>query len=112
MKIQNGKVYSDEFQDIYFSQEDGAAESDYVFLHGNELYSRFQSLERNETFSIGELGFGTGLNFVLTRRLFLSRADANSFLHYFSFELNLPSPGMARRSVSLFSQLREDAKLL
>lgn len=112
MKIQNGKVYSDEFQDIYFSQEDGAAESDYVFLHGNELYSRFQSLERNETFSIGELGFGTGLNFVLTRRLFLSRADANSFLHYYSFELNLPSPGMARRSVSLFSELREDAKLL
>jgi tRNA 5-methylaminomethyl-2-thiouridine biosynthesis bifunctional protein len=48
------------FDDIYFSG-DGPAETDHVFLCGNDLPARFSNTQR---FSIGELGFGAGLNFL------------------------------------------------
>ena len=47
------------FDDVYFSG-DGAAETRHVFLAGNGLPGRFNA----PRFSIGELGFGTGLNFL------------------------------------------------
>lgn len=48
------------FDDIYFS-DDGLAETNHVFLRGNGLPDRFRDAHR---FTIGELGFGTGLNFL------------------------------------------------
>jgi len=48
------------FDDIYFSG-DGLAETEHVFLGGNDLPARWKTAVR---FSIGELGFGTGLNFL------------------------------------------------
>ncbi|MEO1242526.1 MAG: bifunctional tRNA (5-methylaminomethyl-2-thiouridine)(34)-methyltransferase MnmD/FAD-dependent 5-carboxymethylaminomethyl-2-thiouridine(34) oxidoreductase MnmC [Pseudomonadota bacterium] len=48
------------FDDIYFSG-DGLAETNHVFLRGNDLPDRFRDAHR---FAIGELGFGTGLNFL------------------------------------------------
>lgn len=48
------------FDDIYFSGE-GLAETGHVFLSGNDLPARWKTAAR---FSIGELGFGTGLNFL------------------------------------------------
>ena len=48
------------FDDIYFSG-DGPAESNHVFLAANDLPARF---ENTRHFTIGELGFGTGLNFL------------------------------------------------
>lgn len=110
--IQNGKVFNSEFQDIYFSQEDGESESDYVFLKGNHLEQRFQALQSYESFSVGELGFGTGLNFLLTRRLFLKEAHPSTRLEYISFEIDLPSPPLCRKSNSLFPSLKNDAILL
>lgn len=47
------------FDDPFFSMTDGLAESQYVFLAGNGLPSRFEP-----GFHIVELGFGTGLNFL------------------------------------------------
>ncbi len=57
----SGPPRSADFGDIYFSG-DGPAESDHVFLAGNDLPARFENAER---FTIGELGFGTGLNFLI-----------------------------------------------
>jgi tRNA 5-methylaminomethyl-2-thiouridine biosynthesis bifunctional protein len=51
---------SADFGDIYFSG-DGLAEAEHVFLGGNDLGTRF---ERAGSLAIGELGFGTGLNFL------------------------------------------------
>ena len=45
------------FGDIYFSAEDGLAESQLVFLDGCGLPGAWQGRQR---FVIGELGFGTG----------------------------------------------------
>ena len=49
------------FDDPYFSLQDGLAETRHVFLSGNDLPARF-----GKDFQIGELGFGTGLNFLVT----------------------------------------------
>ena len=49
------------FDDIYFA-EDGPAETRHVFLGGNDLPARFANAQR---FTIGEIGFGTGLNFLV-----------------------------------------------
>ncbi|HMZ62139.1 MAG TPA: FAD-dependent cmnm(5)s(2)U34 oxidoreductase, partial [Leptospiraceae bacterium] len=62
--IQNGKdLYSDEYQDIYFSREGGLEEKNYVFLDANDAENRFKNSDR---IRILELGFGAGLNFTVT----------------------------------------------
>lgn len=53
---------SGEFGDVYFSHADGLAESRHVFLEGNQLAQRLSNLVPQQCFTIGELGFGTGLN--------------------------------------------------
>ena len=111
IEIQDGRVFNREYQDIYFSQSDGMAEVDYVFLRGNDLYRRFAEVADGR-FTIGELGFGTGLNFLLARRLFLSAAPPTARLDFVSFEKHLPSPAQSRRSLSLFPELREEGNLL
>ncbi|QHB17639.1 bifunctional tRNA (5-methylaminomethyl-2-thiouridine)(34)-methyltransferase MnmD/FAD-dependent 5-carboxymethylaminomethyl-2-thiouridine(34) oxidoreductase MnmC [Mannheimia pernigra] len=54
---------SEQFDDIYFSTQDGLAESQYVFQEGNQLWEKWQ-LHLSEAFVIAETGFGTGLNFL------------------------------------------------
>lgn len=73
-----------DYGDIYFSRHDGLAESDAVFLEGNDLPARFRNC--GDPFCIAELGFGTGLNFVLARQLFLTHAPAGARLIFSSFE--------------------------
>ena len=48
---------STQFDDPYFSKNDGLSESCHVFLAGNDLPARL-----SPGFHIAELGFGTGLN--------------------------------------------------
>ena len=78
------------FSDIYFSRKNGIAESTYVFLEGNELSTRFSNPTRkdapNKVWVIAETGFGTGLNFLLTAALFLTKASPSARLHFVSFE--------------------------
>lgn len=60
---------SDQFNDIYFSNQDGLAETHYVFLEGNQLWQRWLQFYEAH-FIISETGFGTGLNFFATITLF------------------------------------------
>ncbi|QIW16255.1 bifunctional tRNA (5-methylaminomethyl-2-thiouridylate)-methyltransferase MnmD/FAD-dependent cmnm(5)s(2)U34 oxidoreductase MnmC [Pasteurellaceae bacterium RH1A] len=60
---------SEQFDDIYFSTQDGLAESTYVFLEGNQLWEKWQAHQQAH-FVIAETGFGTGLNFFAVRALF------------------------------------------
>ncbi len=48
---------STQFDDPYYSLENGLAETRHVFLKGNDLPARFC-----DGFHVAELGFGTGLN--------------------------------------------------
>lgn len=57
-----GTLRSLSFGDIYYSPEDGLAESRYVFVDGNDLPRRMEQALPSENLVVGELGFGTGLN--------------------------------------------------
>lgn len=71
------------YDDIYFSTEDGVAETEYVFLKQNNLPDAW--LNKNQ-FSILETGFGTGLNFYCTLDMWFKTAKEGACLNYISVE--------------------------
>ena len=75
-----GVPVSDTFDDPYYSLENGVAETRHVFLAGNNLPSRFQ-----DGFHIAELGFGTGLNFLVALDAFRA-ASIQGRMQFTSFE--------------------------
>ncbi len=81
-----GHPRSTKFDDVYFSETDGLAESRYVFLDGNQLAKKWRALEPNSVFIIGETGFGTGLNFLACWQLWQKTAPDNCRLHFISVE--------------------------
>lgn len=82
---QNGQPYSSAFDDVYFSSDDGLAETHYVFIEQNQLEQRFNHLQKN-VFTIIETGFGTGLNFLCVWKLWLSCAPSDAQLNFISCE--------------------------
>jgi tRNA 5-methylaminomethyl-2-thiouridine biosynthesis bifunctional protein len=72
-----------QFDDVYFSADGGPEETCHVFLDGNNLPQAWQDRER---FTIGETGFGTGLNFLLAWELFERTAPKDAFLDFVSVE--------------------------
>ncbi len=75
------------FDDIYFNPEDGLAETRHVFLQGTDLsesWSHFPETAR--PFTIGELGFGTGLNVLAAWQLWRKTKPTNARLHIVSVE--------------------------
>ena len=85
LEWRDGQPYASAFQDVYFSSDNGLLETDYVFLQGNALQSRWQTLKTLH-FTIAETGFGTGLNFLSAVKLWLEVAPATAMLHYISTE--------------------------
>ena len=90
------------FDDPYFSLQGGVAETRHVFLGANDLPVRFRP-----GFSILELGFGTGLNFLVT--LQAHRATAPGPLLYTSFEAFPMSPLDRARALAAFPDLAPEA---
>lgn len=82
----DGQPLSTTFGDVYYSREDGLAESRHVFIEGNDLAARWEALAPDGRFTLMETGFGTGLNFLAAISLWLERAPAGARLHYVSFE--------------------------
>jgi tRNA U34 5-methylaminomethyl-2-thiouridine-forming methyltransferase MnmC len=76
--------YSTRFGDHFYCRQDGRAECGHVFLAGNGLPERWAD---QDDFVIGELGFGTGLNFCETWRTWQSTRQGQARLHFVSFEL-------------------------
>ena len=83
---QNGLPFSSRFDDVYFSAESGLEEARHVFLKGNRLDQRFATLSNKQSFTIGETGFGTGLNFLCAWQLFEKVAPEGASLDFFSTE--------------------------
>ncbi|MEM1153133.1 MAG: bifunctional tRNA (5-methylaminomethyl-2-thiouridine)(34)-methyltransferase MnmD/FAD-dependent 5-carboxymethylaminomethyl-2-thiouridine(34) oxidoreductase MnmC [Pseudomonadota bacterium] len=80
-----GTPRSQRFGDIYYSDEQGISESLHVFVHGSGLPERWRQ-HRSTTFCIGETGFGSGLNFLLSWREWQAAEGPKPRLHYLSFE--------------------------
>jgi|GEM_PF-166844 tRNA U34 5-methylaminomethyl-2-thiouridine-forming methyltransferase MnmC len=70
---------STQFDDPYYSLGGGLDETRHVFLGGNDLHARF-----TDDLHIGELGFGTGLNLLVTWTDWLKQPHGK--LHFTSFE--------------------------
>ena len=79
----NEQPRSAAFQDIYYSRQNGLAETSLVFLQGNHLPQRWM---HEKQFTIFEMGFGTGLNFLATWRLFSETAPLSHRLDFISVE--------------------------
>lgn len=75
--------FSSRFGDIYFSAEDGLAETRHIFLEGNGLPAAWAG---KTDFTIAETGFGTGLNFCAAVQLWLETWPRDGLLHYVSIE--------------------------
>ncbi|PJG83179.1 bifunctional tRNA (5-methylaminomethyl-2-thiouridine)(34)-methyltransferase MnmD/FAD-dependent 5-carboxymethylaminomethyl-2-thiouridine(34) oxidoreductase MnmC [Caviibacterium pharyngocola] len=81
---------SAQFDDVYFSNQDGLAESRYVFQQGNRLWERWLT-HSSSHFVIAETGFGTGLNFFAVTALFRQFRQTHpqsplTRLYFLSFE--------------------------
>ncbi|MEN8719510.1 MAG: tRNA (5-methylaminomethyl-2-thiouridine)(34)-methyltransferase MnmD [Oceanococcaceae bacterium] len=68
----DGCPRSTRYHDVFHSLHGAAGQWRHVFFHGNDLPRRWQG---NPLFAIGELGFGSGLSFLLTASQWLTRAD-------------------------------------
>ncbi|WP_378007370.1 bifunctional tRNA (5-methylaminomethyl-2-thiouridine)(34)-methyltransferase MnmD/FAD-dependent 5-carboxymethylaminomethyl-2-thiouridine(34) oxidoreductase MnmC [Aeromonas jandaei] len=102
-----GTPVSSEFGDVYFSNDNGLAETRYVFLQQNRLPARFLHHDR-DTFVIGETGFGTGLNFLATMAAFLEQAPQTgngSRLHFISFEKYPLTQSDLRKALAAWPEL-------
>ena len=78
-----GAPRSKQFNDVYFSDKDGLAETRHVFLDGNDLPQAFAG---KDEFVIAETGFGTGLNFLAVWDLFSRVRSERQKLHFISVE--------------------------
>ena len=76
-------VYSNFYKDIYFDKQYGIKETLHNFIKANNLASRFK---KSDKFIISELGFGTGLSFLLILKLWKEIKKPNAKLIYISFE--------------------------
>lgn len=79
----NDSLFSEQFGDIYFSVYGGREETTEVYLNGNQLVERFSDCSN---FVVGEIGFGTALNFALTLELWKNRSRGQGQLFYLAYE--------------------------
>lgn len=78
-----GAPVSQTFGDVYFSREDGLAETRAVFLQGCGLPEAWHGRRR---FVVGELGFGTGLNILALLDLWSRTRPPDGHLNIWSVE--------------------------
>ncbi len=103
----DGRVpVSTRFDDPYYSLDNGLAETQYVFLAGNDLPDRYTN-----GFHIAELGFGTGLNLLAALDLW-RKSGKSGQLHYTTFELYPLNAADMIRAQQEFPQVAEIAEEL
>ena len=95
--------FSPEFGDHFYCREDGRAECGHVFLAGNGLPERWGG---GGPFVIGELGFGTGLNFCETWRVW--KEAARGSLHFISFELHPMDRASINKALSRWPEIDKE----
>ena len=82
--ISSNKILkSEKFNDFYFNSINPTNECKYVYINANNLT---QKIKKTSNLVIGELGFGIGLNFIMTVKSLEKKLINNKHLHYISFE--------------------------
>lgn len=104
-----GAPRSGRFGDVYFSREDGLAESRAVFLAGCGLPEGWRG---RRDFTVGELGFGTGLNIAALLDLWRREGPEDGRLHIFSIEGYPLSRQEAAQALSAWPEVTEAVEAL
>ncbi len=99
-----GAPRSRRFDDIYFSREGGLEETRAVFLEGCGLPHAWAG---RQTFTVAELGFGTGLNILALLDLWRRNRPAGGRLSIFSIEAYPLSRDDAARALSAWPELAD-----
>ncbi|MBQ0712243.1 MAG: bifunctional tRNA (5-methylaminomethyl-2-thiouridine)(34)-methyltransferase MnmD/FAD-dependent 5-carboxymethylaminomethyl-2-thiouridine(34) oxidoreductase MnmC [Porticoccus sp.] len=105
----NGQPISTAFDDVYFNSDNSIDESRYVFMGQNQLPERWNN-KPGHSFTIGETGFGTGLNFLVTAKSWLEHTSAEKnpgILHFVSVEKFPLSKEDLQRTLKLWPELSE-----
>lgn len=98
----DGLPRSGRFGDVYFSSDDGLAETRAVFLTGCGLPEGWLGRDR---FTVGELGFGTGLNIAALLDLWSRHRPPGGRLNIFSIEAFPVSRADAARALGRWPEL-------
>lgn len=100
----DGAPRSGRFDDVYFSREDGLAETRAVFLAGCDLPVAWRD---RRGFTVAELGFGTGLNIAALLDLWRRERPPGGKLHIFSVEGFPLSREQAARALGNWPEIRD-----
>lgn len=95
--------------DIYFSTSGGVDETRHVFLGGIGAPDFF---EGRQSTRIAELGFGTGLNFLVTWRDWAQTVPKNGTLHYTAIEGYPMSAEVLHQVLALIPEMMVEATAL
>lgn len=99
-----GEPRSGRYGDVYFSAEDGLAETRAVFLDGCDLPNAWSD---RRDFTVAELGFGSGLNIAALLDLWRRHRPEGGRLHVFSIEGYPLDAEQARRALSAWPGIAE-----
>jgi tRNA 5-methylaminomethyl-2-thiouridine biosynthesis bifunctional protein len=103
---------SSNFDDVYFSRANGIEETGYVFMAQNRLPERWNAFADDDSdsrcFTIGETGFGTGLNFLVAAKAWLEETTTGT-LHFVSVEKFPLSKADLQQALYLWPQLVDKA---
>ncbi len=97
---EGGRPLAPAYGDIYGPREGARQQAEHVFAGGNRLASRFAALAGGDFFTLGETGFGTGLNFLTALRVFGQAAPAHTCLHFVAVEKHPMTADEARRALA------------
>ncbi|ANF57222.1 bifunctional tRNA (5-methylaminomethyl-2-thiouridine)(34)-methyltransferase MnmD/FAD-dependent 5-carboxymethylaminomethyl-2-thiouridine(34) oxidoreductase MnmC [Halotalea alkalilenta] len=101
-----------EFDDVYFSREDGRRETEHVFIDNNLLPQRFAAWDQSRPFVIAETGFGSGLNLLCAWAAFERHAPASARLHFVSVERYPFSAADLARALGAWPEFADKARRL
>ncbi|MEE2878709.1 MAG: tRNA (5-methylaminomethyl-2-thiouridine)(34)-methyltransferase MnmD [Pseudomonadota bacterium] len=105
----DGTPVDNRIGDVYFSKHNGLEETRTVFLQGCGLPDRWAG---RSSFTIAELGFGTGLNFLAAWQLWRETRASGQWLHFVSFEGYPLDAEDADRALTAWPELKELAQQL
>ncbi|WP_300528056.1 tRNA (5-methylaminomethyl-2-thiouridine)(34)-methyltransferase MnmD [Maricaulis sp.] len=92
-----------DYGDVYFSAEDGLEETRAVFLAGCDLPAAWAG---RSLYTVGELGFGTGLNALALWQMWREHRPAGGWLHFVSVEKHPLSRDEAGRAFAAWPGLK------
>ncbi|WP_084681980.1 bifunctional tRNA (5-methylaminomethyl-2-thiouridine)(34)-methyltransferase MnmD/FAD-dependent 5-carboxymethylaminomethyl-2-thiouridine(34) oxidoreductase MnmC [Agarivorans albus] len=106
-----GTPVATDYDDVYFSVDNGLAESRYVFIEQNQLTERWQN-HQTASYVIAETGFGTGLNFLAAWQHYQQFLETNpdtalTRLHFISFEKHPLSLNDLSQALKQWPELKE-----